>query len=85
MKYISAAAENMFSSVQGTFIKTRDPDRLWLNWFGVAVRKVAGLISGQGTCLGCGFVPHSGCMQELTDQFVSLVSFSLPDPLSKSK
>ena len=27
-------------------------------------QKVAGSIPGQGTCLGCGFCPWSGCVQE---------------------
>ena len=30
-------------------------------------QKVAGLIPGQGTCLGCGFDPPSGHLQEATD------------------
>ena len=40
-------------------------------------RKVAGLIPGQGTCLGCGLGPWLGaCERQPTD--VSLINVSLP-------
>ena len=48
-----------------------------------AERKVAGLIPGQGTCLGYGFGPWSGCVQEATDQCFS--PFFLPPVPSKSE
>ena len=37
-----------------------------------ANQKVTGSIPGQGTCRGCRFGPHSGCVQEATDQCFSL-------------
>ena len=52
-------------------------------------QKVAGLILGQGTDVGCGFNPRSGPVQEATDQCFSLttmflsVFLSLPYSLSK--
>ena len=56
-----------------------------------AKQKVAGSIPSQGTGLGCGFIPRSGCARETTDRhfcltsmFLSL-SFSLLSPLSKNK
>ena len=39
--------------------------------------KVADLIPGQGTCLGYGFDPQSGYVQEAADQCFSLMSMSL--------
>ena len=39
--------------------------------------KAAGMIPGQGTCLGCGFTPQSGCVWEATDQYFSLASMFL--------
>ena len=37
-----------------------------------AKQKVAGSIPSQGTCLGCGFRPSSGHIQEATEQSFSL-------------
>ena len=54
-------------------------------------QKAPSLISGQGTGLGSGFGPQSGCMQEAADQCFSLtwmflsLSFSLPAPFPKKK
>ena len=54
-----------------------------------AKQKVAGSIPGQGPCLGCGFGPRLGHIQEATDQYLSLTSmflspsFSLPSPSLK--
>ena len=56
--------------------------------------KVVGLISGQGTYLGCGFhpqslTPQSRCIREAADQCFSLelmfLSFSLPLSLKAMK
>ena len=52
-------------------------------------QKVAGLIPGQGTCLGCGPGPHLGHMPEATDWCFSLtltflfLSFPLHSPLPR--
>ena len=51
-----------------------------------AKQKVAGLIPGQGTCLGCGLGPwakytqgpRSGHMREATDQYFFHIDVSLP-------
>ena len=52
-------------------------------------QKVTGSIPGQGTCLGCGFSPQSGCIQEATDCYFCLtlmfLSLSLFSPLSKKQ
>ena len=49
-----------------------------------AERKVAGLIPGQGTCLGYGFGPGQGVYRRQPIS-VSLLSFSLPSPLKVNK
>ena len=53
-------------------------------------QKAASLIPGQGTCLGCGFSPWVGSIQQASDQCFSLTLmflslFPLPFPLSKNK
>ena len=50
------------------------PWPVWLDWsvFQWIHQKVAGSILCQGTYLGCGFVPCSGCMRRATDQCFSL-------------
>ena len=69
---------------------------VWLSWLErfPTKRKVTGSIPGQGTHLGCGLGPQSGHTWEATNVslpffvplFVpSLLSFSLPSPLSKNK
>ena len=42
-------------------------------------RKLARLLPAQGTCLGCGFGPWSGCEQQVTNQsmFLPQVAVSL--------
>ena len=52
-------------------------------------QKVVGLIPGQGTRLGCGFLPRRDAYEtdphfSLTPMFLC-VCFSLPSPLSKNK
>ena len=48
-------------------------------WVGVSFcrPKCYGSIPSQGTCLGCGFSPQSGHVQEATDQCFSLTSMFL--------
>ena len=59
---------------------------VWLSWL-----SVTGSILVWDICLGCGFGPWLGCVQEATDRCFSLtlmflpLSFSLPSPLSKNK
>ena len=52
-------------------------------------RKVTSLIPSQGTCLGCGFGPQLGRVQEATNQCFSLtvmfLYLSFPSPPSKNK
>ena len=45
----------------------------WFNWleYRPGQPKDVGLIPGQGSGLGCGFSPHSGCRQEATDRCFS--------------
>ena len=56
----------------------------WLSWLECCPIhwKVAGSISSEGICLGCGFDTQSGHIQEATDQcfFHVDVSFSLLSP-----
>ena len=49
----------------------------WLHWFEHSPihQKVVGSIPGQGTYLGCGFHPHSGHIQEATNQCFFLPLF----------
>ena len=52
-----------------------------------ANQKVSSLTPGQSTCLGCGFSPQLGRVQEATINVscinVSSFPFSLPSPLSR--
>ena len=54
----------------------------WLSWLEChpVHQRVAGLIPGQGTCLGCRLHPWLGCMWEATNRCFSLASMfpSLP-------
>ena len=51
-----------------------------------AKHKVCCLILGQGTCLGCGFSPQSGCRTRGNlSILLSHTDVSLPSPLSLSK
>ena len=57
------------------------PWPMWLSWLDChpVNRKFAGSIPGQGTCLGCGFVPQLGSEREATSQCSSpCLSLSLP-------
>ena len=58
-----------------------------VGWVSFHKAKGWGLISGQGTCLGCGPGPQLGRVWEATDQCFSFVSMflSLSFPLSKNK
>ena len=78
------------SSLSSMWIKSEGV--LWLVWLSWLEHrpvnwKVAGLILGQGTCLGCRFGPQLGHVQEATDPFLSHIdvflplSFSLPSLL----
>ena len=51
---------------------------MWLGWLAWSCKvKVAGLIPGQGACLGCEFGPSQGTFKkQLTDVFLSLRCFS---------
>ena len=58
----------------------------WLRWLEnhSVDQKFAGLIPGQDTCLGCGFVPQSSCMWEATNWCFSLsLLLSLLSSLSR--
>ena len=48
-----------------------------------AGQKVASLIPGQGTCLGCGPRPQLGVYER--QPIDASLPFSLPSPLSKNK
>lgn len=47
--------------------RCQGPDKVVLGWSSdYTPKRVAGLILGQGTYLGCGFHPQSGRRQEVT-------------------
>ena len=50
-----------------------------------ANQRAAGSIPSQGTCLGCGPGPQYRVCERQPHIDVSLLSFSLPPPLSKNK
>ena len=54
----------------------------WPSWLehGPEHQRAVASIPSQGTYLGCGFVPQSGCMWEAINEriFLTLIFFSLP-------
>ena len=51
------------------------PSQPWLVWLRGLSTGLLSLIPSQGTCLGCGFSPRLGCIQEATDQPIFLLFF----------